>query len=189
MISMPRPRLGATGKGTLRKRDGLVINVLDQCISRSPGFFRGFAHHDMQPDAERQRPPPFGCTLLSPGEFLADFGGALTPGEVDVAVFRRHILPGVGGTAKIQWRIGLLNWRKEQFAALHAKMAAVEIDFLSLHQRPPHGQVFRGCLVALAMIEPHAVTMHLDRIAAGDHIDKNPTVRQPIERRGHACGH
>jgi hypothetical protein len=39
------------------------------------------------------------------------------------------------------------------------------------------------------MIEPHAVTMHLDRIAAGDHIDKNPTVRQPIERRGHACGH
>ena len=129
MISMPRPRLGATGKGTLRKRDGLVINVLDQCISLSPGFFRGFAHHDMQPDAERQRPPPFGCTLLSPGEFLADFGGALTPGEVDVAVFRRHILPSVGGTAEIQWRVGLLNWRKEQFAALHAKMATVEIDF------------------------------------------------------------
>ena len=44
-------------------------------------------------------------------------------------------------------------------------------------------------LVALGMVEEDAVALVLDRVAAGDHVDQQPAVGEPVERRRHARRH
>ena len=50
----------------------------------------------------------------------------------------------------------------------------------------PDGQELVRHLVALVMVEEHAVALEFDRVAAGDHVDQQPAVGDPVERRGHA---
>jgi len=68
-------------------------------------------------------------------------------------------------------------------------VAAAEIHRPALHELPPHGQVFGGRLIPFAMVEPHAVAVHLDRVAAGNHIDQHPPARQAIQGCGHPRRH
>jgi hypothetical protein len=74
-----------------------------------------------------------------------------------------------------------VEFRQEAaFAAFHAQVVFVEMDGLSLHEWAPYGQVFGGCLIVFAVTEPHAVAMHLHRIAAGDYADQDTAVQQAV---------
>ena len=63
-------------------------------------------------------------------------------------------------------------------------MLAVEIDGFAGQQAAEDGQELAGLLVALVMRQEHAIAGQFHRIAADHHIEQQPAIAQPIERRG-----
>src|SRR3984957_2207555 len=61
-------------------------------------------------------------------------------------------------------------------------------NFLALHEVAPDGQELVGDLVTFVMIEKNAVALEFDRIAAGDDVDEQSSVRQAIKRGRRARG-
>ena len=64
----------------------------------------------------------------------------------------------------------------------------VTFDRLAGKQRLVDMQELARDLVALGVVEEEAVALVLDRIAAGDDVDQQAAVGEPVERRGHARG-
>jgi hypothetical protein len=62
-------------------------------------------------------------------------------------------------------------------------------DRLAGHQPPPDRQELVGRLVALAVLQPHPVALQLAGVAAGHHVDQQPSTGQAVQRRRHAGGH
>ena len=79
----------------------------------------------------------------------------------------------------------LLHRRKEELAALDPDVLARDVDRLAGEQRLVRLHELARHLVALGMGEKDAVAGVLDRVAAGDDVDEEPPVGQPVERRRH----
>ena len=88
--------------------------------------------------------------------------------------------------AEIERRMRRLHRRKEQLPAFDADVLAGDVDRLAGEQRLVGMQELAGDLVALGMADEDAVALVLDRVAAGDDVDQQAPVRQPVEGRGHA---
>ena len=117
-------------------------------------------------------------------------GDRLAPGQVGVDLLGRDLDAGIRRAAEPERRVGLLHRREEQLPALEPDVLALRcVDGLAGQQRAPDAQELVGDGVAGGVVEEQAVALELDRVAAGDHVDQQPAVRDPVERRRHARGH
>src|SRR5262249_10542788 len=124
-------------EGALSGGDGLVVEVADQRIRLAPGFCGGLADDDMEAYAEAEA-ASLGCPeLANLGDLCRHVGGRLAPGQIDLHMLGGDLLPGAGGAAEIERRIGLLQRRVEELAALDGEMRAPVVDGLALHQPLP----------------------------------------------------
>ena len=169
----------------LRRGHGLVGDVLDQFVRGLPGFRIGFANDHMQADTERQLASAAGGHRLHAGHLFGDLRRRLAPCQILVDGIDRDIDAGVRRAAEIQRRAWRLHRRKQQPAVLDADVLALDIDGLARQQIAVDVEELAGDRIALVMIEEDAVALVLDGIAAGDDVDQQPSVRHPVERRGH----
>ena len=172
----------------LRRSHRFVGDVLDQFVRRLPGFRIGFAHDHMQADAERELSSARGGGGLHPVDLLGDLRRRLAPGQVLVDGIDGDVDAGIRRSAEIERRPRRLHRLEQQPAVLDADVLALDIDGLAREQVAVDVEELARHLVALVMDQEDAVALVLDRIAAGDDIDQQTSVRHPIERRGHARG-
>ena len=78
-----------------------------------------------------------------------------------------------------------LHRLEQQPPILDADVLAGEIHRLAGKQRLVHVEEFVGDGIALVMRQEDAVALVLDRIAAGDDVDQQPAVGNPVEGRRH----
>src|ERR1700722_17848330 len=137
----------------LRGGDRVVIQLGDQGIRRAPRLLRGFAHDNMETDAERKGPAILLGHGLRGGDLLRNVFRRLAPCEVDVHVLGRDDAPGTRRASKIKRRVRSLLRRIEKFALLDSEMLMRLCNFLALHELAPDGQELVGDFVTFVMIE------------------------------------
>ena len=121
-------------------------------------------------------------------DLFGDLRRRLAPGQVFVDGIDGDVDAGIRRSAEIERRARRLHRRKQQPAILDADVLALDVDRLARKQIAVDVEKLARHRVALVMIEENAVALVLDGIAAGDDIDQQPSVRHPVERRGHARG-
>ncbi|MNO96917.1 hypothetical protein D3C76_886080 [compost metagenome] len=166
--------------------DRLVADVFDQFVSGFPCVFGGFPHDHMQSNPELHGAPVARGPLTHIGEFLRHGRRWLAPGQVDIDLFGRQVMGGIGGTAEVQRRIGFLYRRIERLGVLYPQVFTFEIHRFALQHPAPDFQELIGNFVAFAVIEETAVATVLIGVAPRHHIDQEPAIGQSIQGGGHA---
>ena len=133
--------------------------------------------------------PRFGGDRLHAVDLFGDLRRRLAPGQIFVDGIDGDIDAGIRRSAEIQRRPRRLHRREQQPAVLDADVLALDIDGLAREQIAVDVEKLARDRVALVMGEEDAVALVLDGIAAGDDVDQQPSVRHPVERRGHPRRH
>ena len=121
-------------------------------------------------------------------DLLGDLRRRLAPGQILVDGVGRDVDAGIRRAAEIERRPRRCTGGNSRRAVLDADVLAVEIDGLAGEQVAADVEELARHFVALVMRQENAVALVLDGIAAGDDVDQQPAVRDPVERRGHARG-
>ena len=160
------------------------------CAIRSsaalPSLRVGFAHDDMQADAEAQLPSSFRGKRGDRGDLLGDLRRRLAPGQIFVDGIGGDVDRSLGRAAEIKRGPRLLHRREKQPAVFDADVLAVDIHLLAGEECGVNGEKFARNFVAFVMVEKNPVALVLRGIAAGDDVDQQPALRHAIERRRHA---
>ena len=162
--------------------------MLDQLVGGAPGLRIGLANDHMQADAEGELAAARSCDRPHPLDLLGNLRRRLAPGEIFVDGVDGDVDAGIRRSAEIERRPRRLHRREQQPAILDADVLALDIDGLAGEQVAIDVEELARHRVALVMGEENAVALVLDGIAAGDDVDQQPAVRDPVERRGHARG-
>ena len=170
----------------MRGRNGLVADVLDQFVCRSPGLLFGFAHDHMQADTEAYGTALAGCALAHIGQLLGHGRRWFAPGQVHIDLLGSQIMGRFGRAAKVQRRIRFLHGRVQRLGVLHPQVLAFEVHGFALQDPTPDFQKFVGDFIAFAVIEEAAVATVLIGVAAGHHIDQQAPAGQSVQSSGHA---
>src|SRR6202046_1919857 len=87
------------GENRLRLGDRVVVEIADQVVRGLPRFLIGFAHDDMEPDAETQRAADPRRGIAYARDLFGDRVRRLAPGEIFVDGFdaRGDAVGGSGG--------------------------------------------------------------------------------------------
>ena len=137
----------------------------------------------MQADAEAEPAAVPGGLRLDLAQLLADLGGRLAPGEVDVGVLGGDCHGRVRRTAEVDVRdrVGQAG----ELGAFHLKVLAVAGDRFALPEPGHDVEELAGALVALRLVKEVAVGALLGGLAAGDHVEQQAALRLALEGRGH----
>ncbi len=160
----------------------------DQPVRSLPGLFVGFAHDQVQADAETQLPPDKGRAAAHIGDFFRHLRGRLAPGEIQIGLLGRELVPRRRGAADIKRRMRRLHRGKHQPATLDAQVAPIEIDGFALHQAAPDTQELGRLFVAFVVAEEDAVAGEVGRIAADNDVEQQAATAKPVESGGLAGG-
>src|SRR6202012_3408882 len=99
------------GERFLRLFDGLVVELADQFVRSAPGCFIGFAHDDVEADAETQFAAGLFCTGAHLGDFFRHGCRGFAPGQIDVNLLCRQVDGFVRRAAEVQRRVWRLDRR------------------------------------------------------------------------------
>ena len=133
--------------------------------------------------------PAFSASAAHAVELGLHVRRRLAPGQVLVDLLGRHRVGRLGGAAEVERRVGRLHRREEEAAVLDAEVLAGVFHRLAGEHALVDLEELARDLVALAVAEEEAVAAVLDRVAAGDDVDEQAPVREPVERRGHPRRH
>ncbi|MNH03211.1 hypothetical protein D3C79_624650 [compost metagenome] len=143
----------------------------DQALGGGPSLFVGFPHDHVQADTEAYFAPLSSRFFAHLCDLLGNGCRWLAPGQVELDLFGRQVLGGLGGAAEIQRWAWLLNRRVEQLGAFYLDVLTVVIDvFAFQHLAPDTGELDRG-FVALLVVQVQAVTRQLVRITTGHQVE------------------
>src|SRR3954466_13716673 len=152
---------------------------MDELVRGLPRFGIGFTYDHMQTDAERQLSPACGGHRLHPVDLLGDLRRRLTPGQIFVDGVDRDVDAGVRRSAEIERRTWRLHRLEQQAAVLDTDMLSLHIYGLTRQEVAVDVEELARHLVALVMRQENAVALVLDRIASGDDVDQQTSVRHP----------
>ncbi|MOA06350.1 hypothetical protein D3C78_1259810 [compost metagenome] len=176
-------RIEARQRG-LGASDGVVVQMRDQSVRSLPGLFIGFAHDDMQANAEAHGTTELGGLGPDLLDFLCHRRRWFAPGQNHFHLLCREVLRRFRRATKVQRRTRLLDRRIEQFRALHADVLAVVVHRLALQHSTPDPGEFHRRLIALLMTEEQAITGQFFRVAPRHQVEQRPATGQPIQGRG-----
>jgi hypothetical protein len=166
--------LGLTAaQARLDVRDDLRVERAEQPFGLGPRLGRRVAADHVQPDAEPQRPARLGGLLPDPGQLLGDLGRRLAPGQVDLDVPGRDRTGCLRRPPEVDVRDRVRQ--PVQFRVLDVDVLARQGEPLAAPQRADDGEELVGALVAFLLAEVVAVRALFVVLAAGHHVEQQPT--------------
>ena len=178
----PRALLGLGGL------DRGVIEIFDQIVRRVPGLAGGFAHNDVQANAKPNWVACFLGIAAHRGDLLGNLLRRFTPGEIDIGMFGRGAMAGIGGTAKIDRWVRGLHRRKNIVRFGHTQMITIEgYSLLATQDAPVDGEKFVGDRIAFVFIDMDAIGRGVIITATGDNVDHQPAIRDAVKGRRLPC--
>ncbi len=117
----------------------------------------------------------------------------LTPKQLDVGLFRRHLLRGCRCAAEVELRMTSFveaEGARLQGRVFDGEVLTVESDVLLAPQPADQLQKLAGSVVSARLVE-FDIAIGTGVVGAGDHVHQQPALAELVERRGGAgkvCG-
>ena len=141
----------------LRLADRIVVEMADQSLGRLPCFIIGFAHDEVQTNAEAHLAAAFAGSFAHLGDLLGNLCRRLAPGQVLVDTADGEIDAGIRRAAEIERRARVLHRGKAEARIGRLDVFAVEACRSLFQQFLEDGEELFGMGIALVMLEMDAI--------------------------------
>ena len=135
----------------------------------------------MQSDAEADVSSLDRRELTNLTDLLRDLAWWFAPGQVDVDLARRDVVPRVRRASDVDRRVGALHRWIENLGAAYRNMSTFEVNGFAAQNAFENLQELGGRHVALVASQVDAIALGLGRIASGDHVEQDAPPGDAVE--------